>query len=98
MKKKAKIITFLALILLVVLVVVANVMRGRSLVRSVQVSIDYPGADTLVTAQQVVKLVSDSLPSLSITKAGDTKLYISILSRADFTAEAGSMAISDLRK
>ena len=74
MKKKAKIITFLALILLVVLVVVANVMRGRSLVRSVQVSIDYPGADTLVTAEQVVKLVSDSLPSLSQQKVKDVDL------------------------
>ena len=74
MKKKAKIITLLALILLVVLVVVANVMRGRSLVRSVQVSIDYPGADTLVTAEQVVKLVSDSLPSLSQQKVKDVDL------------------------
>lgn len=74
MKKKAKIITFLALILLVVLVVIANVMRGRSLVRSVQVSIDYPGADTLVTAEQVVKLVSDSLPSLGQQKVKDVDL------------------------
>ena len=60
MNKKLKIAPLIALLLLVILVVVANRWRSLSPVRSVRVDIDYCGADTLVTPQQVVDLVVDN--------------------------------------
>ena len=74
MNKKLKIAPIVALLLLVLLVVVANRWRSLSPVRSVRVDIDYCGADTLVTPQQVVDLVVDSMPDIMTRRLRDVDL------------------------
>ncbi len=74
MNKKLKIAPLIALLLLVILVVVANRWRSLSPVRSVRVDIDYCGADTLVTPQQVVDLVVDSMPDILSKRLRDVDL------------------------
>lgn len=74
MKKKSKIISIVCVVLLVSLVVVANIWRSRSLVRDVRVDIDYQGAEELVKATQVSKLILAELPDLKSTMLRDVDL------------------------
>ena len=62
--KKNRLISIIALTLLVLLVLAANVWRRHQQVKGVRVDIDYCGSDTLVTAQQVEGLILDSIPDL----------------------------------
>ena len=57
-----------------ILVAVANRWRSLSPVRSVRVDIDYCGADTLVTPQQVADLVVDSMPDILSRRLRDVDL------------------------
>lgn len=74
MKKKTKIGPLVAILLLIVLIVASNIWRSRSQVRSIRVDIDYADADTLVTPQQVVALIADSIPDLSSKMLRDVDL------------------------
>lgn len=75
MNKKAKILTLLGAMLLVVLVVAANVWRMHSTVRDVRVEIDYCGADTLVQGSQVAALVRQQMPSIDSVQLRDVDLH-----------------------
>lgn len=74
MSKKTKIFSTIFLVLLVVLVVVANVWHWRSLVRTVNVEIDYCGAEALVTPNQVSRLIMKEMPYLKSTMLRDVDL------------------------
>ncbi|MBR1834203.1 MAG: hypothetical protein IJ785_01660 [Bacteroidales bacterium] len=74
MKKRLKIVPLGVVLLLVALIIAANVWRGRSQVRSVRVDIDYCGADTLVTPQQVADLVLRSMPDITSQRLRDVDL------------------------
>jgi cell division protein FtsQ len=74
MKKKVKIAPLCIILLLVVLIVAANIWRSRSQVRNIRVDIDYCGADTLVTPQQVADLITERLPDLTTKRLCDVDL------------------------
>lgn len=74
MKKKAKIISIVVVVLLAILVVAANLWRRKSLVRDVRTDIEYNGVDTLVTGQQISNLIRNALPDISSKMLRDVDL------------------------
>lgn len=57
------------------MVIVANIIRSNSMVRSLKVSIDYDGSDALTTAQTLEKSILTAMPTLTSLKVKevDTK-------------------------
>lgn len=74
MKKKTKILTVSAIVLLGVLIVAANIWREKSLVRGIRVDIQYDGVDTLVRGNEVADSIKAALPALYSTQIGKVDL------------------------
>lgn len=72
--RKKHIITLIGIVVLLVLVVMANIWRHRSLVHGVRVEIDYIDTDTLITPEQVAAIIRDSLPQLTETTLRNVNL------------------------
>lgn len=74
MKKKNKILTIVIIAVVLILVVLANVWRSRSLVSGIRVNIDYCESDTLIDADEVSALVLRQMPALTATRVSQVNL------------------------
>lgn len=88
-KLKIALCTLLA-ILAAAGVVWANVARLNSPVKNIEVQIDYPSSDTLVTSQEVAQLVQDQMPHLmtQLVKEVDENRILGVLETSPYLIES----------